>query len=151
MGEKFLRGLIVVALFVFVCVSWFVYDPSQWPAPVAWQALMGTSHPCGPLGLLTAHAMVACLGRVLSLLIPVSVAILLYGAMRHWKRQLVIRLQLRLLATALLGVLVAELAAGPGAGGFLGGVELQVLGGLLGRVGTTILLAVIGAALLLSR
>jgi S-DNA-T family DNA segregation ATPase FtsK/SpoIIIE len=149
MGERFLRRLIVFALFVFVCVSWVLYDPGQWPAPVTWQALVETTHPCGPLGLLVSHTMVQLLGRVLSVLIPVSIAIVFVARLARWKAARTWRLQTRLLATALLASLALSLAAGSDAGGLLGTMQLQLLGSFLGRVGTTILLTVVGAALLL--
>ncbi|MFQ5600570.1 MAG: DNA translocase FtsK 4TM domain-containing protein, partial [Candidatus Krumholzibacteriia bacterium] len=149
MGERFVRGLALAALFAFLCVSWFVYEPTQWPAPVEWSTLVATSHPCGPLGLVAAHAIVAAFGRALSLLVPVALAVLGFASLARWSRKRTLRLQTRLLGAAGLGVAIAELAAGPGAGGALGRLELGLLGTVLGRIGTTILLAALGGLLLL--
>jgi S-DNA-T family DNA segregation ATPase FtsK/SpoIIIE len=149
MGERFLRGFALTALFAFFCVSWVTYDPMQWPAPLTWDTLSSTLHPCGPLGLLAAHASVILFGRVFSVVVLVSLAALGFAALWGSERRHALRLQGRLYAIAALGTAVAALTVGERAGGLVGDLELQVVGAVLGRVGTTILLATVGSWLLL--
>lgn len=149
MGERFLRGFALTALFAFFCVSWVTYDPLQWPAPLTWQSLSNTTHPCGPLGLLAAHGSVVFFGRVFSVVVLVSLGALGFAALWGHERRPALRLQARLYGIAALGTAIATLTIGDGAGGLLGQIELQAISTVLGQVGTTILLATLGAWLLL--
>ena len=148
-GERVLRVVAFVALFAFVCLAWFLYEPAQWPAPVNWRTLAATPHPCGPLGLLAAHGVVLLFGRVFSILVAVSLGVFGLGLMLRWSRKRILRLQTRIVGVALLGMAMAELVAGDGAGGLLGRLELHLLSTFLGRIGTTILMAAIGGWILL--
>ena len=149
MGERFLRGFALTALFAFFCVSWVTYDPMQWPAPLTWESLSATSHPCGPLGLLAAHASVVLFGRVFSVVVLVSLGALGFAALWGSERRPALRLQARLYGITALGTAVAALTVGERAGGLVGHMELLAVSTLLGRVGTTILLATLGSWLLL--
>ena len=149
MGERFLRGFALTALFAFFCVSWVTYDPMQWPAPLTWESLSATSHPCGPLGLLAAHASVVLFGRVFSVVVLVSLGALGFAALWGSQRKPVLRMQGRLYGIAALGTAVAALTVGERAGGLVGDLELTAVNAVLGRVGTTILLATLGSWLLL--
>jgi DNA segregation ATPase FtsK/SpoIIIE-like protein len=149
MGERFLRGFALTALFIFFSVSWVVYDPLHWPAPLTWSSLTSTTHPCGPLGLLVAHAAVLLLGRTLSIVVLFVLALLGFSALAAWPHRRTFSQLGRLLGICAIATAAADLAAGPGAGGLVGTLELQLLGSLLGRVGTTILLAALVSILLL--
>jgi S-DNA-T family DNA segregation ATPase FtsK/SpoIIIE len=63
----------------------------------------------------------------------------------HWPQRRLLRLQMRLLGVALLGTAAVDLAAGQGAGGALGELEVRILHTLLGRTGTTIVVAALVA------
>ncbi len=149
MRERLLRGGALGALFLFFAFSWLTYTPSLWPAPVSWHTLSTTAHPCGPLGLLLAHAAVSLLGRVFSVLLVAALGVVALSILWSWKKQRHLRLQLRLLALAALGTATLELAASDGAGGSVGRLEIQVIAALVGRAGTILLVAALLALLLL--
>src|SRR5262249_10466564 len=113
MSERLLRGGAVLAVFLFLCVSWATYDPMQWPAPVPRRTLSSTSHPCGPLGLLAAHAGVRLFGRAASALVLGGLGMLGVGICAGWSRRRVLVLEARIVGLAAFVLAVAELAAGP--------------------------------------
>jgi S-DNA-T family DNA segregation ATPase FtsK/SpoIIIE len=148
MGQRVVRAIVLVALFVFMAVSWVAYRESQWPATLSWRGLSRASHLCGPLGLSLTHASVTLFGRVASAAIPLLLALTAVATLLAWERRRTLGHGARLLAAALF-VAVLSAWAGDELGGSIGHLELELLRAVLGQAGATILLAAILAGGLL--
>ncbi|HZL86441.1 MAG TPA: DNA translocase FtsK [Candidatus Krumholzibacteria bacterium] len=148
MRERMLRGFALAGLWVFFAVSWLAYSPTLWPAPVGWRSLSTTAHPCGPLGLALAHVAVVLLGRVFSIVLVAALGVLTLATWLKWSRSRQLGMHARLLGIGALGAAVVDLAAAPGTGGVLGRVEIRVLLALMGKAGTTIVVAALVAIVL---
>jgi S-DNA-T family DNA segregation ATPase FtsK/SpoIIIE len=149
MSQRLVRAVVLAALSIFLGMSWIAYRPSQWPAPVSLHGLAGAAHACGPLGLVVTHGATAALGRPGSLAVPVLLGLACAAALLEWERRRSLVLGLRVAAGTLLVVALADLTGGDGAGGAVGGFELDLLRALLGRAGSTILLATLGTVAVL--
>ncbi len=148
MRERMLRGCALAGLWIFFAVSWLAYSPTLWPAPVGWRTLSTTSHPCGPLGLVLAHASVVLLGRVFSIVLVAALGVMTLATWLAWTRARQLGMHARLLGIGALGAAVVDLAAAPGTGGVLGHLEIRVLSALMGKAGTTIVVAALVAIVL---
>ena len=148
MRERMLRGFALAGLWIFFAVSWLAYSPTLWPAPVGWRSLSTTAHPCGPLGLALAHVSVVLLGRVFSIVLVAALGVLTLATWLKWSRSRQLGMHARLLGIGALGAAVVDLAAAPGTGGVLGRVEIRVLLALMGKAGTTIVVAALVAIVL---
>ncbi len=148
MRERMLRGFALAGLWIFFAVSWLAYSPTLWPAPVGWRSLSTTAHPCGPLGLALAHVSVVLLGRVFSIVLVAALGVLTVSTWLAWTRSRQLGMHARLLGIGALGAAVVDLAAAPGTGGVLGRIEIRVLLALMGKAGTTIVVAALVAIVL---
>ena len=142
MSQRWLRAMVLVALFTFLAISWVAYRPSQWPASFSWHSLFTAAHVCGPVGLLATHGGAALLGRIASLVIPLAIALAAAATILDWERRRALWLGVRLAIVALFVAVIAAWA-GEEAGGAVGQLELDVLRAVLGKAGSTILLAAI--------
>jgi S-DNA-T family DNA segregation ATPase FtsK/SpoIIIE len=141
MGQRGLRAILLLAVGVFLAVSWVAYRAADWPAPFTWRALARAGHECGPVGLLVTHGMVSLLGRFAAVVVPIAVLLGGTALLLGWERRRALGFGVRLVLGTLLVVAVAALAGDDGAGGALGGLELDALRAMLGKIGATILLA----------
>jgi S-DNA-T family DNA segregation ATPase FtsK/SpoIIIE len=149
MSQRVLRVIVLIALTIFLAISWVGYRAAQWPATFSVHAWFGAAHVCGPLGLAATHAAVSLVGRAAAAALPLGLALAAIAVAWDWERRRGVRAGLQLVAAVLLVAAITELAAGSGCGGAVGRLELDALRALLGQVGCTILLAALGAWTLL--
>ena len=86
--------------------------------------------------------------RALTVLL-LTLCLALAATLLNWERRRSVGLGARLAAGTLLVVALAELVGEQGAGGTVGRLELDLLRALLGRAGSTILLAALGTIVVL--